>query len=112
MKRTNEPTNELPGLTKKEAIVLELLVQGSNRQFGLEMVNASGGLLRRGTIYVVLQRMEERGFVESQLEPRIAPEIGIPRRVYWVTGYGLRVFRAYGAGQEAALREFATVGKV
>lgn len=62
--------------------------------FGLEMVEASDGGLKRGTIYVTLSRLADKGYVASREVPREAPEIGIPRRVYRVTGLGQNVYIA------------------
>lgn len=87
----------LPSLSRKEALILEMLIGRGRELFGLEMVEASNGGLKRGTIYVTLQRMQEKGFIDSKPEPRTAPEIGIPRRMYWATGAGERVFAAYQA---------------
>lgn len=87
----------LPTLSRKEALILEMLISRGRELFGLEMVEASEGSLKRGTIYVTLQRMQEKGFIDSKPEPRAAPEIGIPRRMYWATGAGERVFAAYQA---------------
>ena len=60
--------DEIPKLSKKEAVILDLLVnQGS--MYGLEMIRASDEL-KRGTVYVTLGRMAEKGYVESNLEDR------------------------------------------
>lgn len=85
----------IPSLSGKEALVLEMLLTTGKEMFGLDMVKASGGLLKRGTIYVTLHRMEEKGLIESRQELRSEPEIGIPRRLYRFTGLGGRAFRAY-----------------
>lgn len=65
-----------------ERLILELLA--GKEMYGLEMVAASGGRIKRGTIYVTLQRMTAKGLVESRKKPRPAPEVGIPRRLYRV----------------------------
>jgi PadR family transcriptional regulator, regulatory protein PadR len=90
---------DFPKLSNKEFAILELLIS-NNEMFGLEMVEASEGLLKRGTIYVTLQRMAEKGLVESREEPRPEGEIGIARRIYKATGLGNRVFKA----QQLALK--------
>ena len=59
------------------------------------MVEASGGRLKRGSIYVMLGRMETKGFVESRQEERAPAAIGLPRRLYRATAYGLKVRDAY-----------------
>lgn len=85
--------NEFPKLSRKELIILGMLI-GKGEMFGLEMVEASEGELKRGTIYVTLQRMSDKGYTESREEARIMPEIGIPRRKYSATGLGERVFHS------------------
>lgn len=85
--------NEFPKLSGKEMKALELLIH-NGEMFGLEMVEASEGELKRGTIYVTLSRMCDKGYLDSREEPRQAPEIGIPRRKYWATGLGEKVFEA------------------
>jgi DNA-binding PadR family transcriptional regulator len=50
---------------------------------------------KRGTVYVTLGRMEEKGFLESRQEPLPPGAIGLPRRLYRPTGYALRVLAAW-----------------
>jgi DNA-binding PadR family transcriptional regulator len=93
---TERPAQEsLSSLSQKEALILGLLINSGSNLFGLEMVESSNGELKRGTIYVTLQRMQEKGLIDSKPEPRPVPEIGIPRRLYWPTGLGQRSFIAY-----------------
>lgn len=66
-----------------------------DERFGLELVEASDGRLKRGSIYVTLGRMETKGFVESRQEERAPGAIGLPRRLYRATAYGLKVRDAY-----------------
>ncbi len=102
-------TNEFPKLSRKEYKILELLIAGGE-MFGLEMVEASDGELPRGTVYVTLQRMGDKGYVESREEPRQMPEIGIPRRKYSATGLGERVFQTNLKAQEFFNSEFVWGG--
>ena len=81
----------------KETLILEMLVASARELFGLEMVEASKGELKRGTIYVTLKRMEDKGLIESRTEARAVGEIGIPRRLYKITGHGERVLAAMRA---------------
>lgn len=101
--------NEFPKLSRKEFKVLELLI-AKGEMFGLEMVEASEGELKRGTIYVTLQRMGDKGYTESREEPRNFPEVGIPRRKYWATGLGERVFQTNLKAQEFFNTDFAWGG--
>ena len=57
--------------------------------YGLDIVRRSGGSLRRGTVYVTLSRMEDRGLVEGL---RVAQDHGLPRRAYRVTHEGRQEF--------------------
>jgi PadR family transcriptional regulator PadR len=96
-----------PSLSRKEALILEMLVDSRRKLYGLELVNASNGELKRGTVYVTLQRLQDKGLIESQQEARTPPEIGIPRRLYRITGYGHRVLSAYQTVHTILSAEFA-----
>ena len=84
---------EIPSLSGKERIILELLVSGA--RYGLQLVEESGGQLKRGTVYVTIGRMEQKGLVESQTEPASTKSDAIPRRMYRATAYGRRVLSAW-----------------
>lgn len=101
----------LPKLSGTERTIIELL---SHHQelFGLQMVELSGGALKRGTVYVTLGRMQAKGYLESRQEPLPAGAIGLPRRLYRPTGLAMRILSAWktaeqiystGAAREEAL---------
>ena len=92
-------TNEFPSLSGKEFLIMEMLID-EDEMFGLEMVETSDGELKKGTIYVTLQRMMDKGLIESFEEERGENENGIARRIYSTTAYGERIFKA----QELALK--------
>jgi DNA-binding PadR family transcriptional regulator len=94
--RSNE---DFPRLSRKELLILEMLIS-KGEMFGLEMVETSAGGLKRGTIYVTLQRMGDKGYIESREEPREYPEIGIPRRKYKATGLGQKIFEVKAKAME------------
>ena len=83
----------LPSMSRTESIVMELL-RGRER-YGLELVDASRGVLKRGSVYVILARMEEKGFVDSRQEDRAQGVSGLPRRLYRATPYGRKVHGAF-----------------
>jgi DNA-binding PadR family transcriptional regulator len=91
--------SRLPSISHAESLVIDLLE--TREHFGLELVDASEGRLKRGSIYVMLGRMEAKGFVESRQERRVAGAIGLPRRLYRATAYGLKVRDAYRLLREA-----------
>ena len=84
----------VPTLPPKEALILGLLVDEAEL-YGLQLVAASRGRLKRGTVYVTLGRMEEKGFITSRLEKTPADEGGLPRRIYEPTPFGRKVLSAY-----------------
>jgi len=49
----------VPTLSSKESLILELLVR-HEELYGLQLVAESKRHLKRGTVYVTLQRMEEK----------------------------------------------------
>ena len=74
-----------------EDLILDLLIR-DGQAYGLELVAASGGRLKRGSIYVTLGRMEQKGLVTSTLDER--PGEGPPRRIYAATAAGRRALLA------------------
>ena len=93
-----------PTLSRKEAIVLELLLaHTAEEMYGLQLVKESASGLKRGTIYVTLDRMEKKGYVKSRHEDKPDTMPGMPRRLYQITGYGQRVFREMMGLRDARL---------
>lgn len=86
---TSKPTRLPSG---KEVLVLELLT-AKTEMYGLEMVKSAQGL-KRGTIYVLLDRMEDKGLITSR-KSEDTGRSGMPRRLYKVTGLGCRALQAY-----------------
>ena len=94
--------SELPRLSGAERLILELLM-ANDESFGLQMVELSGGRLKRGTVYVTLGRMIEKGYLESRQEPLPEGAIGLPRRLYRPTGLAMRVLAAWQAADASYL---------
>jgi PadR family transcriptional regulator, regulatory protein PadR len=90
---------DLPRLSSTEHLILALL--SGDEMFGLQLVEQSKGTLKRGTVYVTLGRMQDKGYVESRREKQPAGAIGLPRRLYKPTAYGLRVLAAWEAAARA-----------
>ena len=84
----------LPTLSGKEALILELLVR-ERELYGLQLVAASKGKLKRGTVYVTLGRMEQKRYITSRLEDAPSGAGGLPRRVYDATALGRRAIDAW-----------------
>jgi len=82
----------IPRLSSVEAVILRLLV-GGGEMYGLELVDVSEGAVKRGTVYVTLGRMADKGLVTSRAV-KLDHERGLPRRLFKVTGLGERVLLA------------------
>lgn len=82
----------LPRVSGKEELILRLLTDSGGEGFGLDLVERSGKKLARGTVYVTLERMQDKGYVVSRRETLTdSDEQTIPRRIYRVTALGNRV---------------------
>lgn len=79
-------------LSNKEYLILQLLINAPVELYGLQMVEASEGQLKKGTIYVTLGRMEDKGYIESRKDEFKPRERGLPKRLYRATGEGRRTF--------------------
>jgi PadR family transcriptional regulator, regulatory protein PadR len=91
-------------LSEKEAAILQLL-SVEEELYGLQLVDRSEGQLKRGTVYVTLGRMEEKGLVCSRLEEETPKRGGLPRRLYKQTALGRTVF----SSQQRIVRRFKEV---
>lgn len=90
----------LPRFSATERLIIELLAV-HDELFGLQMVELSDRRLKRGTVYVTLGRMVEKGYLESRQEPLPPGAIGLPRRLYRPTGLALRVLAAWRAADSS-----------
>jgi DNA-binding PadR family transcriptional regulator len=82
-------------LAKSEHLILNVLAS-RGPCYGLEIVQASRGRLKRGSIYVTLGRMEEKGFVTSSAGGND----------------GRRRYRPTALGERALLAARAFAGKI
>lgn len=81
-------------LSEKEWLILDLLVR-EGELYGLQLVAASRRRLKRGTVYVTLGRMEDKGLLTSRYEDAPADVGGMPRRLYQLTPLGRRMLTAF-----------------
>lgn len=82
-----------PFASRTELTILGILRDEPGGMYGLEMVRASRGRLARGTVYVLLGRLEEKGYVRSRVN-RDADHPGLPRPRYTLTAVGQRALEA------------------
>jgi PadR family transcriptional regulator PadR len=74
-----------------ELLILAILSNNPEGMYGLELIRTSGEKLKRGTVYVTLGRMEEKGFIKSRIDKTADKHPGLPRPIYKITGAGSRV---------------------
>jgi DNA-binding PadR family transcriptional regulator len=96
----------LPRLSRKEMLILGLLIE-QDELYGLQLVSASRGELKRGTVYVTLGRMEDKGYVTSRQEDAPPEAGGMPRRGYRATALGRRAASAWSIAARHFAGEFA-----
>lgn len=81
-------------ISPTEAKVLSLLV-GRKQAYASELVHASDGTLKRGSVYTILSRLEEAGLVKS-IEEAPTEQLALPRTAYVITGHGQRARQEFG----------------
>ena len=87
-----------PRLSNLERQILETLINHTEL-YGLQLVAIIPNL-KRGTVYVTLNRMEEKGFIASR-EFKEPGWPGLPRQLYKITGVGRQTLAAQAAAEAA-----------
>lgn len=98
--------SRIPTLSPKESLILEMLVR-EQELYGLQLVAASKRTLKRGTVYVTLGRMQEKGYITSRLEDSPPGAGGLPRRLYQPTTLGRRVLSVWTTAAQRLVPELA-----
>ena len=99
-------------LSSLESLILKMLISSGNEMFGLEMVEHSGKRLKKGTIYVTLGRMEDKGFIESRKEEPRPNARGLPRRLYKPSALGTRVLHEWEFSFSSQTPLFGLSGRI
>ena len=89
-------------LTAKEREIAELLAE-RGASTGWALVEASEGKLKRGTIYVTLSRMADKGLVTTETQDRPSGQSGPLRRYYSLTPLTLALLRVERQADTLAL---------
>lgn len=79
-------------LTAREREIAELLAE-HGASTGWALVEASGGTLKRGTVYVTLSRMADKGLVTAEVRDRPQGQSGPLRRYYALTKLATALLR-------------------
>ena len=81
-------------MAPKDLKALRMLMDHSRGLYGSEMVALSEGVLGRGTIYTLLDRLVQRGLVREIAEPSSA-SLQMTRTRHLITASGQRAVREY-----------------
>ena len=79
-------------ITDLQSLILRFLID-SESMYGLEMVKKSERQLKRGTIYVLLDRMEDAKLIKSKLVAPKDGQKGPKRRTYRITANGRTAYK-------------------
>ena len=85
------PGNDWP--TPSEMVVMRILQSHARGAYGLQIVGDSDGWVKRGYVYVLLGRLEEKGYVSVSRQRR-SDHPAPARPTYQLTGVGSRVLAA------------------
>ncbi|WP_174804397.1 PadR family transcriptional regulator [Martelella limonii] len=83
-----------------------VLLSSGERLYGIQMVKRSS-ILKRGSVYVHLARLEATGLVSSEEEQEETIE-GFPRRIYSITDKGRAACRAATEAATAVIMQGVT----
>lgn len=92
MAKANREVRDWP--TRAEMEVMRMLQNETKGMYGLEIVEASKNAIKRGSVYVLVGRLEEKGFVKSHRPAADPAYPGLPRPIYKLTAEGMRVLSA------------------
>jgi DNA-binding PadR family transcriptional regulator len=73
--------------------VLHLDKQASGSAIRADIASRSGRAVPRGSLYVTLDRLEDKGLLASRLADATAARGGRPRRIFRVTVVGVKAVR-------------------
>ncbi len=83
-------------ISPTEALILSLLRERNDGAYGSQLVHDSDSKLKRGSVYTLLNRLEQSGFVKSIDEPA-QDDYALPRTRYKITGAGVKARAEFGA---------------
>ena len=83
-------------LTNTEALILgKLAAAPAQKQYGFQLVKESGGAIKLGTVYVLLERLAARGLVRSCRE--LGSSQTVPPRLRLATAQGREAYTTWRA---------------
>lgn len=83
-------------MSPKEQLVLRILMDNPKGLYGSQFVQLSEGKLSRGTIYVLLDRLVEKGYVREEEQPPTS-EYQIARTRHFLAAAGQKAYKSFMA---------------
>jgi len=93
-------------MAPKKLLALRLLIDHPKGLYGSEFVHLSEGKLNRGTVYVLLERLVDEGFVREVEEPATA-SLQLARTRHYITAPGKAAYNAFLSEQGLQMVPFA-----
>lgn len=81
-------------MAPKELKVLGLLIEYRNGLYGSELVFHSEGSITRGSVYTLLERLVEKGYVTEEEVPP-TPDLRLTRWRHKITAQGENAYNAF-----------------
>ena len=81
-------------MAPKELLALRLLLDNPRGLFGSELVHLSAGIIGRGTVYALLERMVDSGNVREFEEPATS-SYSLPRTRHFITDAGKTAYMLF-----------------
>ena len=93
--------------TDAEQVVMRILQSEPKGLYGLQIVEQSRGVIKRGSVYVLLGRLEKKGFVEAARLPAARNHSGLVRPIYQLSAEGVRTLSFIRTQRERLAGTFA-----
>ena len=90
-------------MSPKELLTLRLLIDNPKGLYGSEFVSISKGKLSRASIYTMLDRLVDKGYVREIVDPPTS-ETAPPRTRHMITASGAREYQRFLADQGLAIQ--------
>jgi DNA-binding PadR family transcriptional regulator len=94
-------------MAPKKLLALRLMIDHPQGLFGSQFVHLSNGKLNRGTVYTLLERLVEEGFVKEVPVPA-SSDLQLARTRHEITAMGKRAYKAFLQEQGLTTVPFAT----
>lgn len=82
-----------PRVSRTEALILRALI-ANGPLYGLQLARKSNGAIKRNSVYVLLSRLVDKGYIVSEEGAEVPARGGMPRPLYRATGLGQRMIEA------------------